>query len=55
MSDTENPPTRCRRCANGILIQLDRRRDDDNEVYRCTQCGFIFSPAASALPISQES
>ena len=35
---------RCRRCRYRRLIKLQKMRDDDHDVYRCAECGYIFSP-----------
>ena len=35
---------RCRRCNSIRLIQLDKKIPDDHEVFRCQDCGFLFSP-----------
>ncbi len=35
---------RCRRCRHRRLIKLQKMRDDDHDVYRCAECGYIFSP-----------
>jgi hypothetical protein len=29
------------------LIPLEKKQQDDNDVFRCQECGYIFSPAAS--------
>ena len=34
----------CRRCGCVRLIKLAKRLAGDNDVYRCAQCGYIFSP-----------
>ncbi len=35
----------CRRCGGNRLIRLDKRAREDNDVYRCGECGYIFSPS----------
>ncbi len=35
---------RCRRCRYRRVIKLQKMRDDDHDVYRCVECGYIFSP-----------
>ena len=39
----------CRRCQSTRLIPLLKKQRDDNDVFRCKECGFIFSPPAPAL------
>ena len=39
---------RCRRCRYRRLIKLQKMRDDDHDVYRCAECGYIFSPPPDA-------
>ena len=39
---------RCRRCSSGHLFVLSKVWATDNDVYRCRECGFLFSPAATA-------
>ncbi|MCI0786216.1 MAG: hypothetical protein J4O09_07855 [Chloroflexi bacterium] len=36
---------RCRRCRSPRLLQLDKKLPQDNSVFRCQECGFLFSPA----------
>ena len=40
----------CRRCGSEELLELVRLAGADHTVYRCRDCGFLFSPpdAASA-------
>ena len=38
----------CRRCQSARLIPLLKKQRDDNDVLRCRECGFIFSPPAPA-------
>ncbi len=38
----------CRRCQSTRLIPLLKKQRDDNDVFRCQECGFIFSPPALA-------
>ena len=40
----ENDPLRCRRCPSDILIRLHKTLKTDNDIFRCTQCGLLFSP-----------
>lgn len=35
---------RCHRCYSFKLLQLDKKLSQDNDVFRCQECGFIFSP-----------
>ena len=41
----------CRRCNGSRLIRLDKRVEEDHDVYRCGECGYIFSPS-SAVPVA---
>ena len=34
----------CRRCDSDRLLELARLDGEDNTVYRCLVCGFLFSP-----------
>ena len=34
----------CRRCLSSRLLILEKKRQEDNEVYRCRECGYLFSP-----------
>ena len=46
---------RCRRCPSSEVVRLKKTRRRDNDVYRCTGCGLIFSPASSqAKPVQQQ-
>ena len=38
-------PIRCRRCPSDV-VRLKKTRRRDNDVYRCTRCGLIFSPGS---------
>ena len=38
----------CRRCGSIRLIKLGKRLEKDNDVYRCGECGYIFSPSDQA-------
>ncbi len=38
---------RCRRCHSSRLLQLDKTFPQDNSVFRCQECGFLFSPATA--------
>ncbi len=40
----------CRRCGCVRLIKLAKRLPRDNDVYRCDQCGYIFSPPCQRRP-----
>ena len=45
----------CRRCTDGEVVRLKKTRRRDNDVYRYTGCGLIFSPASSqAKPVQQQ-
>ena len=37
----------CRRCESPHLILLEKKRPDDNDVYRCRECGYLFSPPSA--------
>ncbi len=43
-SGSSLPDLRCRRCVSKFLILLEKKRPDDNDVYRCQGCGYLFSP-----------
>ena len=34
----------CRRCKSEKLLELVRLEGEDHAVYRCRDCGFLFSP-----------
>ena len=34
----------CRRCNSDRLLELARLDGEDHTVYRCLECGFLFSP-----------
>lgn len=34
----------CRRCKSEALLELTRLKGADHLVYRCRDCGFLFSP-----------
>ena len=34
----------CRRCKSEKLLELGRLEGADHSVYRCRDCGFLFSP-----------
>ena len=36
----------CRRCNSDRLLELARLAGEDHWVYRCRDCGFLFSPPA---------
>ncbi len=38
----------CRRCDSTRLIRLDKKCSRDNDVFRCQECGFLFSPFTPA-------
>ena len=40
-------PNRCRRCPGTVVVRLNKTRRSDNDIYRCTRCGLIFSPASA--------
>lgn len=40
----------CRRCQSQRLIVLEKKLPGDNEVYRCRDCGYLFSPGAPPRP-----
>ena len=42
----DTAPIRCRRCPSNIVVRLKKTRRRDNDVYRCTGCGLIFSPGS---------
>ena len=45
--------TECRRCLSSRLLILGKRRKEDNDVYRCRDCGYLFSPPPSpAAPLA---
>lgn len=44
----------CRRCGTGKLIELERIDVADDLVYRCWDCGYIFSPGEHALALERE-
>ncbi len=35
---------RCRRCLSNRLLKLDKKLPNDHDVFRCRECGFLFSP-----------
>lgn len=37
----------CHRCGCFRLIRLDKKLAEDNDVYRCSECGYLFSPGNS--------
>ena len=39
----------CRRCLSAKLIPLSKGAAGDNLVFRCAECGFLFSPAAAPV------
>ena len=38
----------CRRCRSLRLLVLEKKLPDDNDVVRCQDCGFLFSPPVSS-------
>ena len=38
----------CRRCKSEALLELGRLDSADHTVYRCRDCGFLFSPPDGA-------
>ena len=45
---------RCRRCDSTKLIRLDKKCSRDNYVFRCQECGFLFSPSTPAETPKQQ-
>jgi len=45
---------RCRRCNSIRLIRLDKKSSQDNDVFRCQECGYLFSPSTSAEAPKQQ-
>ena len=43
----------CRRCQSPRLIPLEKKLQDDNDVFRCQECGYIFSPATTTVTESR--
>ena len=37
----------CRRCGSSRLIKLEKKLGEDHDVFRCGECGYIFSPSCS--------
>ena len=46
----DTAPNRCRRCPGTVVVRLNKTRRSDNDIYRCTRCGLIFSPASNPTP-----
>ena len=46
----DTAPNRCRRCPGTVVVRLKKTRRSDNDIYRCTRCGLIFSPASNPQP-----
>ena len=46
----DTAPNRCRRCPGTVVVRLKKTRRSDNDIYRCTRCGLIFSPASNPTP-----
>ena len=40
----------CRRCNSNRLLELVRLDGADHTVYRCRDCGFLFSPPEQDVP-----
>ena len=40
----------CRRCFSRHLLRLEKKLPQDNEVLRCQECGFLFSPSVPQQP-----
>ena len=40
----------CRRCLSKRVLILDKKREEDNYVLRCLECGFLFSPPHTSTP-----
>ena len=40
----------CRRCLSKRVLFLEKRREEDNYVLRCLECGFLFSPPRPPTP-----
>ncbi|HZA25129.1 MAG TPA: hypothetical protein VFA32_21455, partial [Dehalococcoidia bacterium] len=38
----------CRRCHSRKLVALSKKSPQDNDVFRCQECSFLFSPASVA-------
>ena len=45
----------CRRCLSHRLLQLDKKLPSDHNVFRCQECGFLFSPGDTPAPASDPS
>ena len=43
--DSQKHGFHCRRCNSARLGKLKKQADGDNDVFRCLECGHIFSPA----------
>ena len=35
----------CRRCYSNRLVKLVKKSSQDNDVFRCQECSFLFSPS----------
>ena len=35
----------CRRCDSQELLKLEKKSSKDNDILRCRECGFLFSPS----------
>ncbi len=46
----------CRRCCSPHLLRLEKKLPQDNEVFRCQECGFLFSPSGPdrSFPAGEE-
>jgi|AP59_1055472.scaffolds.fasta_scaffold616040_2 hypothetical protein len=40
----------CRRCQSLRLVPLEKKQLDDNDVFRCGDCGYLFSPSIRPQP-----
>ena len=36
----------CRRCQSDRLIPLEKKNQNDNDVFRCQECRYLFSPSS---------
>ena len=50
----DTAPNRCRRCPRTAVVRLSKTRRSDNDVYRCTRCGLIFSPSTQPKPVQNQ-
>ncbi len=40
----------CRRCDSLRLLKLEKKSRKDNDILRCRDCGFLFSPSEPDEP-----